>query len=208
MKSTATFGFAAVAVSLSFLAPSARADIVHWAYDWTHAPNPVWAHKSHDDGITLISPGFHLATGSSDTIAVFLKPFSDEPSKHPAHFAHATYSLTMFILDMASHRWGNVTFHGFFTGSLSKSGVHLHNHFVGDKTETLHLGKQIYTVTIDYYKAPGPPGSHEWGEIGAHVHVRHNPAPPGLVLAGLGLPLIGGAMWWKRRNGGAISRSS
>jgi hypothetical protein len=208
MKPTATLSWAALLASLTFLAPSARADIVTWAYDWTHTPNTVWAHNSRDDGISLTNTALKHAAGSSDIIATYLKPFSDDPRKHPAHFAHAVYSLTLYILDNASHQWGQVTFHGFFTGSLSRASADIRNHFVGDKTEKLHLGRHLYTVTIDHYTPPGPPGSKEWGSIGAHVRVSHNPEPSGLALAGLGLPVLGGALWWGCRKRRMISRET
>jgi hypothetical protein len=208
MKLAATFTCAAVAASLTFLAPSARADIITWTYDWTHSPNTVWAQNSRDDGMTFTNLGMQHASGSSDIIATYLKPFSDDPRNHPAHFAHAVYSLTLYILDDASHRWGQVTFHGFFTGSLSSKSADIRNHFVGDKTEKLHLGHDLYTITIDHYTPPGPPGSNEWGSIGAHVRVTHNPTPSGLALASLGLPFLGGAVWWRWRKRGTISRST
>src|SRR5258708_23678177 len=84
MKLAATFTYAAVAASLTCLAPSARADIVKWTYDWSHSPNTVWAHKSHADGIHLTSPGLKNAAGSSHIIATYFTTFTDDPDK-PAH---------------------------------------------------------------------------------------------------------------------------
>src|SRR5262249_44228974 len=109
----------------------------------------------------------------------------------PAHFTDSPYALTLTIKDRESGVEGSLTFTGALSGTLSSLSSNLHNRWTSPRTQRLHLGHHIYIVRIGSFLPPGPPDHQFLGSISAHVRVVHNPEPSGLVLAGLGVPVLG-----------------
>jgi hypothetical protein len=195
----ASFLVFAASLILLLAAPTVHADFIHWSYDWQASPGAVHAADAEDGSVVFTPVGLTKAGGSTALIAANLKAFSDASVKDPAQFNHAAYSLTLTIFDTQSDQWGRVTFTGFLSGSLTADTSNIHNTFTGDHTQLLHLGHDLYAVTIDSFTPPGPPGTDGLGSIGAHVKVTHNPEPSSLILAGLGLPFVGLLLWQRRR---------
>jgi hypothetical protein len=195
--------FAAGLAALSLAASSARADQIAWSYSWEPSAMSL-ASDAGAGNILLTAESTKSASGDSDTVATNLHVSSSASSHTPEQFSHAAYSLSLSLTDAASHLSGTLTFTGFFTGTISASTSNLANTFTGELTQQLSLGNHVYTVTIDRYSAPGPPGATNGGSISAHVKanlqvdppVHPSPEPTSLALAGLGLA---GCAWGCRR---------
>jgi hypothetical protein len=196
---------AAVLAAVLGAAPAAQADLIAWSYNW----EPSTMSLAGDGGsgkITLTDQPAKNASGNSDTVATNLRVFSSAPRTSPDTFTHAAYSLNLTLTDLASHQSGRVIFTGFFNGTVSASSSNLANTFTGPTMQQLHLGNDIYTVTIDKYSPPGPPGVVNSGSISAHIDsnlqvdppppVHSAPEPSSLLLAGLGVS--GLCLGWRR----------
>jgi hypothetical protein len=184
---------------LGLTAAGARADLIQapipWDYGWTANTAAVSA-----DDPTAGKVVFHLETGaeaagSSDIVATDLQLISSAADAHPAEFTHKSYTLELTLTDLASHQHGTLTFGGIFDGSISKLTSNLTNVFTGQTTQTLHLGSNLYTVTIGPYTPPEPPDGMRLGAIGAHAQVdvrpTSSPEPSSLLLAGLAVTTLG-----------------
>src|SRR5262245_32719387 len=108
---------------------------------------------------------------------------------------HGGYHFTASVRDEASHAVGSLTFAGRFDGVVGDFGMRSVNHtFLGPTTQQLHLGTNLYTVTMNPFQANplifGPNFSYD-GEIYASVNVSPltaaTPEPSTLCLAALGL---------------------
>ena len=146
-------------------------------------------------------------TGGTWTgIATQLKTVSSASANHPDTFVNRPYSLTLTITD--NHHQSllpPIIFTGVLNGTLSRNSAQLSNTFTSSQTRTFFNESLI--VTIGPYTAPGPPGHHRTGSIGAQVvvigegppppPVNKVPEPSTLALASLGGILLGWKAWRK-----------
>jgi hypothetical protein len=187
------------------LAGAARADLVPWSYNWTPNTLAIQSDSPGTSKLTLTNEPAGSATGSSDIVATNIKVVSTAKPDSPDHFTHQAYRLTLTLTDNASKATGNLVFTGTFDGTVSGQSSHVMNTFTGQTTQSIVLGGNTYTITIGPYTPPGPPSSANAGSISATAKVSTtgsssgSPEPSSMLLAGLGVSLLGGASWWKRR---------
>ncbi len=194
----------------------ARADFINWGFNWTHTPVVVAADTGGTGGITLTNHQGGTGSGNSDVVATQITTFSSASVNTPDHFTNTNYSLILDLSDSASHKSGMLTFTGSLNGTLSLSSANIKNTFIGPLTQHLDLGGNLYTVTIGPYAAPGIPDATQTGSISAHISVLPDssgggggsggstpppsnsaPVPSTLLLAGLGVSVLGLAGWWR-----------
>jgi hypothetical protein len=203
MKRLLLFTSAAVAALLA-VAP-ARADLVSWTYDAQRVPVLIPADGGGTGGVGLSNEPSKSAVGSSDIVLTNVKVFSTAPSDTPDQFSSGGgYTLSLKLTDTASGLFGTLVWNGKLSGTFSANSSNLKNTFLSPVTQMLTLGANTYTVTIGPYSPPGPPTASNLGSIGAHVEVSgtgtqgNSPEPTTLVLAGLGLSVLGGTAWRRR----------
>ncbi len=173
----------------------ARADHIDWSYSWSRSPDKVYADGSTTSYIALTSEGEVPAGGNTDVVAANLSVFSDAPDTTPANFTNKPYTLTLTLTDSDSNAVGSLVFTGEFNGQVTSDSSNVGILFTGQNTQSLTLGEHLYTVTMDAYAPPGPPGSSNVGSIGAHatVAVQTLAEPSSLLLAAAALPA--GVCW-------------
>jgi hypothetical protein len=119
------------------------------------------------------------------------------------------YSLSLTLHDSASGASGSLTFGGNFSGSIAQgNGVEsISNQFTSPTTQTLKLGGNLYTVSNVSFTPNSlgqPTITNGTGHIFAFSITAEKlgvaPEPSSLVLACLGLPSLGLARWFRRRN--------
>jgi hypothetical protein len=202
-KPAVLFGIALFCLS----AGAARADHIDWLYSWSRSPDKVYADGSTTSYIALTSEGEVPAGGNTDVVAANLSVFSDAPDTTPANFTNKPYTLTLTLTDSDSNAVGSLVFTGEFNGQVTSDSSNVGILFTGHNTQSLTLGEHLYTVTMDAYAPPGPPGSTNVGSIGAHatVAVQTLAEPSSLLLAALALPA---GVFWRRRRGIGKSRGA
>src|SRR3989441_11422626 len=62
---------------------------------------------------------------------------------------------------------GTLAFTGRFNGILTAQSAGISNTFTGQLTQSVALGKHLYTATIGPYAPPGPPTANNTGAISA-----------------------------------------
>jgi len=212
--------FGAVLAGLFLGNGTARAELVHWTYNWGRAPVALAADGAGTGGVTLTDESSHEATGSSDVVATNIRTFSSAPSKTPDTFTNKAYTLSLNLTDDASKKTTTLNFAGALSGTVSANSANLKNQFTGMTSQTVKLGDNTYVVMIGPYAPPGPPTASNAGTISAHILVNERPdAPPpppdngggnpppvhetpepsSMLLAALGLLGLGGYSWSKRR---------
>jgi hypothetical protein len=179
----------------------ARADLIAWGEYWSVGPHVVWAKGPGNSRLVLSGEeAQHQMLGSSEVVAANVRAFSDAPATRPQTLA-APFSLILFIRDKATGLLGALTFTGTFNGTLSSKSAAVTLNPTSPASQTLHLGHHLYKVSLDQFSPPGPPGSHSAGAISAHVAVQNNPEPSSLILAALGVPLLGIPLYRGRKRG-------
>jgi hypothetical protein len=187
---------AAAALALLGPAAAARAELIHWTYDWSRSPARVNADAPGTGYITLSDEGLKAATGYSDVVATNLRTYSTAPTANPDHFTAKPYTLSLYLFDNDSGLGGTVRFTGQLDGTLTEKSANIRNTFTGPTTQELVLGDHRYKATIGPYASPGPTGSVNAGSISAHVSVTVEslmdlPEPSALALSCLGLAVLG-----------------
>jgi hypothetical protein len=197
-KPAVLFGIALFCLS----ANAARADHIDWLYSWSRSPDQVFADGSTTSYVALTGESEVPAGGNTDVVAANLSVFSNAPDTAPATFTNKPYTLTLTITDGDSNDAGSLAFTGEFNGRVTSDSSNVGITFTGQNTQSLTLGEHLYTVTMNAYAPPGPPGSSNVGSIGAHatVAVQTLPEPASVLLAVLALPA--GAFWRRRRRRG------
>jgi hypothetical protein len=189
---------------LLLLAPTARAEQINWSYSWSRSPTEVSA-DSGSGFISLTEESFKHASGNTSIVATNIQVSSTATSSHPDTYTNKSYTLTLTIKDAASGHEGTLTFTGVFNGKTTAHRTNITNTFTGETTQTIVLGANEYTVTMNSYTAPGPSDSTSSGSIGAQATVtvsaviQDMPEPGTLTLAGVGIGLLLGVRLRKRR---------
>lgn len=194
------------------LAPlqATRADPIGWTYDWTPGVLSLDADVPGTGTIAFSDSAPGSAAGSTDIVTTNLTTLSTAPVDAPDQLSDGPYSLTLTLTDDASGESGSLVFGGILSGDWSSGHANIANAFKGDTTQGLELGDNLYSVTIGPYSPPGPPTSDNAGSISAFVSVEplvtvedppieSVPEPSTALLAGLGLSVLGGHAWWRRR---------
>ncbi len=181
----------------------AQADLVHWSYSWSRSPSEVLANAPGTSYVSLTSEPVQNVVGDSDIVSTNLRTVSNAPDGTPDHFTNKAYVLTLTLTDQASGQTGNISFSGVLNGTVSAHSANIANTFNNPTMQSIVLGNYKYTVTLPYYTPPGPPSSTNAGSISAHVMVTGElinslPEPSSLLLAGLGVILVGLASWRDR----------
>ncbi len=184
--------------------PSAQAGLITWGFDWNASPSSLTAGGS---SVTLSNEPAHIAEGNSNTVTTNLKVISSTDPNHADTFSLSggKYSLTVDLVDSATHATGSLTFNGQLQGTISQYNANVTNTFLSPATQTITLGDTVFTVTMDSYTPPGPPSQGNLGSIGAYiqvapkVHITSTPEPGSITLASLGVALAGLGAWRGRR---------
>jgi hypothetical protein len=199
-----------VAVLLFLFGTTSRVDaeFIPWSYSSSPVTDPLHPGILVSDphgtgGIALTRMNLKHENGTADILLTVINPFSAALPSHPDRVSNRAYKLTLVVRDDGSGVSTKLTFAGAFNGTFSPAEVHLGNTFTGAKTQKVHLGHFWYTVSIGPYVAPT---AATVGTISAHVSVQHNPEPPSLLLAGLGLSALGlvGLRSWRRALGPGV----
>jgi hypothetical protein len=192
--SPAALGGAALALLLA-AAADLRAEMIHWSYNWSRSPTDITADSPGTGFISLSDEKLGTATGDSDIVATNLLTHSTADTDNPDHFTAKAYTLGLFLLDKASGQSATLYFTGHLDGTLTQQSANITNTFTGKLTQSVQLGKNLYTATIGPYSSPGPPTATNAGTISAHAKitvlpVQTLPEPSTLALAGLALSAV------------------
>jgi len=190
---------------------------IDWSARWSVSPNHfIWSDSGPPGsqthwGAILVSgnPKTQYTTWpSADTqnvIAGQVWALSNAPGNSPVTFTHKEFDLSVTLHDNASNAKaeGTLTFQVFVDGTLSLHTSSLKTTVVynGPK-QPLHLGPpgigRNYWVDLQPTLIAAP-GLDNATTLMATIKVDHNPEPASLVLAVMGLPLVGVSIWRKRR---------
>jgi hypothetical protein len=201
MRSPSTF-FLVALVWLAAASPS-RATYIPWKYSWDNQPSAIHVDTPGTGIITLSDEPLRDAANTTNIVATNLQVFSTADPDHKEKVTNKGYTLTLFLLDDQSGKFGKMMFTGLLNGQISRLTSDLDNVFTGQKVQQLILGTHVFTVEMRTYTAPSPPNVKNEGAIGARAEVRvesisKTPEPSSLVLVGVGSTL-GFAAWWRRR---------
>jgi hypothetical protein len=202
-------------LALRFLAaPGARADMVtpdnvQWTYNFSPASPSLSSAPPGTGGITFTNEPTKSAVGSSDVVATNLRVFSATDGTSPEKITDAAYKLSLVLTETENGVTSTktLTLTGALTGTLSKSNANVTNTFTSPASQQVSLGSFLFTLTNPSFTPPGPPDQTNAGSISAHVAVTsagtppptQSPEPSSMLLAGLGLTVLGGAAWRKRQ---------
>jgi len=180
-----TARLALACAGLSLAAPPAQAGLISYTESATASPATVFADHTTASGVRLVTdPGTLQLAGSTSLVPLGLKTFSAAPAGHPARFTDRPFRFTLLIKDKASGVQGTTTFTGVFDGTLSAVSADLRVRFTSPTTRVLHLGHDLYGISVGEVTlgAPGGPGG-----IGVQIQTHHNPEPSTLLLPALAL---------------------
>ncbi len=176
--------------------PARAAPLEPWAYASTSSSSSFGS-----SGATVVEVGNHgYGLGSADVIAGSFYTYGS--SSTPVALTPTSFTETLWLTDRASHESASVSFNLTLSGSVSASGSWLGVTPDGATTQSVHLGHYYYTVSLEPFQTP-PDASTFGGRLVFDVKVQHNPEPSSLLLAAVGLPLLGAARWRRRRRAAA-----
>lgn len=193
-----------------------RADFIEWRYNFTPNVSELLsdtanAPDSTPSKIKLSNEPFADAANSSDIVATNISVLSGAPRNNPDQFtSNGNFSLAFQLIDKEAQMAGdpnyqkNLTFSGHFFGTLSNLSSNIQLGWDSPTNYTFQLGNNEYTIKFKAFAPPGPPSASQKGSITFDVDVRplnlqKAPEPSSVVLAGMGLSMLGLASWRKRR---------
>jgi hypothetical protein len=208
--------FITALLSVLGLVATAQADPISWGFDWRPNNPVITANLPGTGGITLTDEPTGTLDGPSDLIVTNITTFSSAQADNPDQVSSGAYSLTLHLTDFASQVTAALNFSGILSGSMSATTAQIANTFTGQTTQSVLLGGNLYTVSLSSFTPPGPPDAAVAGTIAARIDVQahdepapepvpdpdpvaETPEPSTLLLAGLGLSVLGGGVWRKRR---------
>jgi hypothetical protein len=188
-----------------FAAGPARAGNIKWNYNWEPL-SPTLLSTNTQSSINLSDDPLVKAENNTDVVATNLTTFSKADPHNPDMFSNAAYALKMTITDLASGLTGSLTFTGHLDGTLSSLSAGITNTFTGQTTQSIQIGGNVYTVTMNSYTQPGPPNAGNKGSIAgtatvAPANTSTSPEPGTLLLTFVGVSGCGLAAWRRRRTG-------
>jgi hypothetical protein len=197
---------------LAVLTPAGqlRADPVAWSYSSSPASGLIAADIGGSGSVTLSGQPLQNAFGNSFIVVSTVSLSSTaSPGTPDVMSTNGSYQLNVFIKDATSGQSNTLTFSGKLSGSFSSLSANLSNSFTALASQTTSLGSNTYTVTLDSFVPPGPPGALIPGAIGAFVSVTagggnptpqgNSPEPSSLLLCSLGAAGCGIIGWRRRR---------
>jgi hypothetical protein len=211
MKRLLTAQVAALALVLfggtGVQAASLPPDNVQWTYNFSPGAAAVTADANPSAGVSFTNEPTKAAVGSSDVVATNLRGFSTATSAAPDVMSSSgayTLNLQLSTSDANGPHTATLSFSGKLTGKFSAESSNIRNVFGADSMQTVQLGDYNFTVSLFAYTPPGPPDQLNAGSISAYVQITavtpaQLPEPSTMLLSGLGLTFLGGAMWRKRR---------
>lgn len=188
-------------------------DSVAWNYNFNPGAPAVKADGNPSAGVTFTNEPTKTAVGSSDIVATNLRVFSSATAASPDKLTtNGNYSLTLQLTlnDNGTPVTKSLTFTGKLSGKFSAENAIIKNVFGPNSTQVATLGSYSFTVQLMAYTPPGPPDQSNAGSISAHVTVSRIvptgvPEPSTMLLSGLGLSLLGGGAWRKRRQARVVT---
>jgi hypothetical protein len=205
MKWTSALHRPALAAALLLAAGSARGEFVDFSYGWSMKPAPVLPSGTGNVTFSLEAGDARGEAGGAQVSIPGATIQTSSVATGSGDKYHADFDMTLTLRE--GDKSGDLTFRatvaGALTGSSSSATVAFHD----PVTQTVHVGGHDYTVTIGptTVNVPSPVAAFS-AKIDALVRVgaqgapapNQTPEPSALALAGLALPLLGGA-WRLRR---------
>jgi hypothetical protein len=195
-----------------------QADLIQWsasgsAVESTQGLSYIGIDEPWSKGGVYMSNGPKTnGTNSGSVLLTMLKTYDDNTSGENLGTGinvQGNYDLHLGLRDLASGASGSPIFHGSLVANFGFNGGEITNTFLGSTTQTLALGKNLYTVTVGPFIPPGSPTDLNTGmggtpgSISASIAVQpqtnSTPEPSSLLLACLGLPWLGLTVWRRRK---------
>jgi hypothetical protein len=155
-------------------------------------PNTVWIALGARFNSALVPARVPVASVSLFETSIFAPPLSGSVS--------GDYVLFLFLTDQASHGTAVLRFTGIISGFWDqiRGRVTIENQFVGSTTQTVTLGRNLYTVNLDPFPVaeaslvPLDGGfaaqfNNMTAFVDVHPPAHSTPEPSCLALAGIGL---------------------
>lgn len=177
------------------LAIPARAEFMVppiWTYTAVSSPNPITSGDA-----TVVIQGKH-GPGWREIVAANV--FTYDSSRTPTVIDPTPFTETLYVRD-ATGNVGSVSFDFLLSGMVSRKAAHLAIVPNGPTSHEVHIGRFFYTFTVENFEAPDKTSAFG-GTLEFKVDIRHNPEPSSLLLAALGVPLLGRL---RRRSSLAVS---
>jgi PEP-CTERM motif len=184
-----------------------------WTYNFTPGGGGLLVADSNPGAhVSLTNENSQTAVGNSTIVGTNLREASTASATLPDTLLQTgtngnyTLALALATTDDTGLHQATLTFHGQISGTFSHDSSNLFNAFGADALQTATLGAYTFTVALDHFTPPGPPGQSNAGSISASVTIASNaqvtqttPEPGTMLLSGLALSFFGGAAWRKRR---------